>query len=186
MPYPQRLHHETPGWVKSGATFHLRLRVAKEQQTPLIDPVLGKALLSAFENYHERQHWHCSLTLLMPDHVHALIAFPVDGSMTRTVGAWKRYTTRFEGVRWQTNFFDHRIRHDREFAETWHYILRNPVAKSLCQIETEWPWSWRPDSNVARGEVEPGVPAGLVRCSHVQQPAGDGGFHLESPGNRAR
>jgi REP element-mobilizing transposase RayT len=111
--YPQRLHHETPGWVKSGACFHIRLRAALEQRTPLTEPKLADELLLTVQNYHERLLWHCSLMLLMPDHIHALLAFPADAAMNKTVGAWKRYATRALGVKWQANFFDHRIRNEK-------------------------------------------------------------------------
>lgn len=54
----------------------------------------------------------------MPDHIHALVAFPSDKSMSTVVGSWKRYTTRFLHVKWQVNFFDHRIRNGNELRET--------------------------------------------------------------------
>jgi putative transposase len=113
------------------------------QVQPLTDPVLGRQLLLAAENYHLRHQWYCLVLLLMPDHIHALVAFPPDKSMTGVVGSWKRYTARFLGVTWQPNFFDHRIRHDHSVSETWDYILRNPVVKGLCAVEADWSWVWR-------------------------------------------
>ena len=141
--YPERLHHETPGWVKTGSLFHVRLRTASDQVLPLTKPELAMQLLAAAQNYHGRELWHCALLLLMPDHIHALLAFPADTSMAKTIGAWKRYATRELGVKWQANFFDHRIRNEVERAETWAYILRNPLAKNLCAQESEWPWVWK-------------------------------------------
>jgi putative transposase len=88
--WPQRLHHELPGWIKSGAIFHVRLRVDARQPTPLVDEQLGPKLLAAAQNYHRRDEWHCLLFLLMPDHIHALLAFPPEKSMSSVVGGWKR------------------------------------------------------------------------------------------------
>ena len=140
--YPGRLHHQTPSWVESGSLFHVRVRVATEQKIQLIDSVLGYELLQAASRYHETGRWWCELFMLMPDHWHGLMVFPSEPGMSSVMRDWKRGTTRFERVRWQDNFFDHRIRNAAERAEKWHYIRRNPVVKGLCQDEEAWPWWW--------------------------------------------
>lgn len=142
--FPQRLHHATPGWVRPGATFHIRLRVAAENPSPLTQPPVASALLAAARDYHERSRWHCRVFLVMSDHAHALIAFPRDEAMSRVIGEWKRYIARTHRVVWQVNFFDYRLRHDHELTETADYIRRNPVVKSLCTTPAEWPWVWSP------------------------------------------
>lgn len=58
------------------------------------------------------------------------------------VGNWKKGTARFQGVQWQENFFDHRIRTRQEAMEKWHYIRLNPVAKNLCRRSDDWPHCW--------------------------------------------
>jgi len=78
----------------------------------------------------------------MPDHLHALLAFPREPGMAATIREWKRGAARLQGVKWQENFFDHRIRSDKFRAETWHYIRRNPVAKGLCPDEDSWTYWW--------------------------------------------
>jgi hypothetical protein len=49
---------------------------------------------------------------------------------------------RLHGVHWQSNFFDHRIRHEAEADETWTYLGNNPVVKGLASAPEEWPWRW--------------------------------------------
>ena len=85
-PFPPKLklHHRTPGWISDGETFHIRIRVDRSQPIPLTAPALAAALLDSVRIYHERTRWHCSLFLLMPDHLHALIAFPPPSAMSRT------------------------------------------------------------------------------------------------------
>jgi hypothetical protein len=102
--YPRRLYHETPGWVRDGALFHIRLRAAAKQAS-LISPTLAAEILTAVRRYHNLGHWWCELFLLMPDHVHALLAFPKEPGMTITVRNWKRGTNRFQQVEWQEGFF---------------------------------------------------------------------------------
>ncbi len=140
--YPQRLHHTTPGWVKEGALFHVRLRVAEGQAGALTEAILATKLLEAAKHYHSAGHWWCDLFLLMPDHVHALLAFPREPGMSVVIRNWKRGAARLQGVRWQENYFDHRVRTQAEAQEKWLYIRRNPVVKGLCASENNWPHWW--------------------------------------------
>jgi REP element-mobilizing transposase RayT len=149
--YPARLHHRTPGWVKSGALFHLRVRAAKEQQPALTSPSLAQDLLASARRHHQLGHWWCELFLLMPDHAHAMVSFPVVPGLAESVRSWKRGTARLQHVHWQENFFDHRLRDTDESAETWRYIRRNPVVKGLCAEEDDWCWWCAPASEEHAG-----------------------------------
>ena len=146
VPYPRRLHHLGPR-TKPGLVYHIRLRVAADTPQRLTDPLLAARLLEAVQFYHVHGRWDCRVALLMPDHVHAMLSFPVQESMSATIGAWKSYTTRRLGVRWQANYFDHRIRDQHNLQVKGAYILRNPVVKGLCEREVDWPWVW-PRSHV--------------------------------------
>jgi REP element-mobilizing transposase RayT len=139
--YPGRLHHDTPTWVHDGARFHIRLR-AHPNQTPLTTPGLATELLLAVRRYHQLEHWWCELFLLMPDHAHAILAYPATPGMTITIRNWKRGTNRFQHAKWQEGFFHHRLRTDSELNDKWNYIRRNPVVKGLCAAEDDWPWWW--------------------------------------------
>jgi putative transposase len=145
--YPQRLHHEIPSWVRVGSVFHVRLRVAGNNVRPLTQPDIAPVLLGFVRHYHDHGRWHCLLFLLMPDHAHAFLAFPREGHMSRVVGAWKHYATHTLGIRWQANYFDHRIRHASGLEEKHAYILRNPVVKGLCLREVDGAWVWSPPTS---------------------------------------
>jgi len=141
-PFPPKLklHHHTPSWVPDGESFHIRIRVDRTQARSLIEPVLASALLDSVRFYHQRARWHCSLFLLMADHLHALLAFPPPSAMSRTVGDWKKYHTLKHRVAWQDGYFDHRIRDAKEFEEKATYVRHNPVVKGLCARPEDWPW----------------------------------------------
>ena len=70
-------------------------------------------LLAAMKFNHERFVWHCRLCLLMPDHLHAIIAFPREPGMQTTVKNWKKFVAGKHGEEWQRDFFDHRLRPSR-------------------------------------------------------------------------
>ena len=135
-----RLHHEVPSWVDPGAVFHIRIRCEKENTPPLTDAKLAAALLDSVRFYQARQVWHATVFLLMPDHLHALLSFPRDKSMSRVIGEWKHFHAVKNGVRWQENYFDHRLRGEDQIEFKYQYILNNPVAKGHCKKPEEWPW----------------------------------------------
>jgi putative transposase len=135
----RRLHHRTPSWVEHDAVFHIRIRL-HDPVTALTDPHLARALLDSAAFYHHQTTWHCHLFLLMPDHLHALLVFPFERDMRLIVGRWKAWHVRTSKVRWQDNFFDHRIRSPRELQLKAKYIRQNPVVKGLCAKADDWPW----------------------------------------------
>ena len=78
----------------------------------------------------------------MPDHLHALISFPPEALMEKTVRDWKRYVAKETGIRWQDGFFDHRLRSDASFEEKVGYIRMNPVRAGLVLRMKDWPYVW--------------------------------------------
>jgi len=138
--FGKKLHHEVPSWVPDGSRFHIRIRAASEYRRALIEPEIAKHLLESVIFYHERRRWHATIFLLMPDHLHAILSFPSQESMSRVIGQWKRYQAKELGIVWQDNFFDHRLRNDAEADLKYDYIRRNPVVQNLCAATDDWPW----------------------------------------------
>ena len=106
----------------------------------MTDPDIASRLIDSVLHYDKISKWHAQLFMIMPDHVHALLAFPADSGMAATIGGWKRFHHSQNGIQWQDNFFDHRIRNQDEFDEKAAYIRRNTVVKGLCGAEDDWTW----------------------------------------------
>ena len=142
--FPSKLHHEVPPWVESGALFHIRIALDHlTKQRTLTEPELGQKLLDSAGCYEERQRWRITIFLLMPDHLHALLSFARDESMSRVISDWKHFHSRKLRVAWQDGYFDHRLRDDErgeQLSEKMNYIRQNPVAAGLCTPGEEWPW----------------------------------------------
>ena len=149
--FPERLHHSVPHWVEPGTLFHIRIRLDREkQQRPLVDLSLAQALLNSAKFYEGTMRWHFTLFLVMPDHVHAVLSFPRDKSMSEVIRDWKRFHTRTHRVKWQEGYFDHRLRSDErgiQLSAKLNYIRQNPVAAGLCARAEEWPWIIDPFAN---------------------------------------
>ncbi len=146
MSYPGRvrLPHEVPPWVADGNFFFITINCQPRSGNPLCRAGIGDAILGAAAHYHLDLRWHCRLMLLMPDHLHSIIAFPREPGLKTTVTAWKRYLARVHSIAWQRDFFDHRLRNHHEAAAKTDYIRKNPVRKGLCQRVEEWPWIYHP------------------------------------------
>lgn len=103
-------------------------------------------MLAAVAHNHEKLLWHCRLALLMPDHLHAILAFPPAPGLATTLTNWKKFIARQHGVEWQRDFFDHRLRNDQELQEKMSYILMNPVRKGICERVEDWVWVYHPNN----------------------------------------
>ena len=52
--FGRRPNHQTPGWVATDATFHIRVRTSPDSP-PLTEPPVAKALLESARLYAERR-----------------------------------------------------------------------------------------------------------------------------------
>ncbi len=76
--------------------------------------------------------------VVMPNHLHMLVAFPDSVSLKKQCYSWMRYTaTRINrlagrsGSLWQEEPFDHLVRSERQLDYLRAYIAENPVKASL-------------------------------------------------------
>lgn len=82
----------------------------------------------------------CRLALAMPDHFHALMGFPGGKSMVQVISAFKSWLASRYGIRWQRDFFDHRLRGWESAQEKAKYIRMNPVRAGLVANPADWPY----------------------------------------------
>ena len=118
--------------------YHYQLSASGEESThPSRN--MGRQVTGAAIHNHEKFTWHCRLCLLMPDHLHAIISFPREPGMKTVVSNWKKFLSLNFGIKWQRDFFDHRLRDEQQLQEKTSYILMNPVRKGLCERPDDWP-----------------------------------------------
>lgn len=135
--FPRRLYHEVPSWAEDGVLFHIRIALERGvKQNPLTDPPLARAILNSATLYQQEERWHITVFLLMPDHLHALLSFLRNESMSSVISDWKRFHARNSGVVWQEGYFDHRLRDDErgeQLSIKIDYIRQNPVAAGFMR-----------------------------------------------------
>ncbi len=139
----KKLPHATPSWVADRAVFFVTINVLERGKNTLCDDPVATALFESMKFRQQRGDWHIYLLLLMPDHLHGLFAFPRDRSMKRMISSWKEYTAKAISIRWQSDFFDHRLRDHESFAAKEDYIRMNPVRKGYVADPNEWRYVYR-------------------------------------------
>ncbi len=144
LPVRKKLPHAVPQWVPDGSWFFITIKCVPQGKNQLCRADTGTAVIAALAYNHEKLVWHCRLALLMPDHVHAILAFPPEPGMKMTLKNWKKFVAGKLRIEWQRDFFDHRLRNDQELQEKTSYILMNPVRKGLCERAEDWVWVYRP------------------------------------------
>lgn len=103
----------------------------------------------------EEALWHFDGTryrllawVIMPNHVHTVIAVPGNTPVRRIVQSWKSFTALEANRRrggagrfWQPDYFDRTIRDERHLKAVIQYIENNPVQAGLATQPEDWPFS---------------------------------------------
>lgn len=131
------LGHTPPAFVPSGSWFFITLCCQQRGPNQLCLPAISKTLLADGTFYHFSQRWVLHL-LLMPDHLHLIAGFPKAEDMSIVIRDWKRLTARRTGIKWQRNYFDHRVRPDEGLQQKTDYIRENPVRAGLVTSAEDW------------------------------------------------
>ncbi|MBC8008599.1 MAG: transposase [Burkholderiales bacterium] len=129
-----------PDWVEDGAVYFITICCAERGANQLCVPAVADEIFEAVRFRQTRRDWHVHLLVLMPDHLHALISFGRDKAMKAVLANFKEIVAKKTAVRWQRDFFDHRLRSDESHDEKVAYIRRNPVRKGLVTVAVEWPY----------------------------------------------
>jgi len=146
LPVRTRLPHTIPQWVAEGSWFFITIKCVPPGKNQLCRADVGDSVLTAMAHNHDKLVWYCRLGLLMPDHLHAIISFPREPGMKTVISNWKKFVAGRFGVKWQRDFFDHRLRDHHELQEKTSYILMNPVRTELCERAEDWVWVYRPET----------------------------------------
>jgi putative transposase len=134
------LDHSAHFAAQFGAIYFVTICCRKRDRNQLCHRPVAEKIFKTAAIYDERQQWYLVLLLLMPDHLHTLVSIGGETSLSKLIGHFKRATTKFAGVHWQRNFFDHRLRGDEGPVAKAAYIRQNPVRAGFVVKEEEWPY----------------------------------------------
>ena len=129
--------------MRDDAVFFITLCCEPRGENQLCRPEIAEPVFESIAFRNGKGVWHLRLCVLMPDHLHALVAFPHDASMKRVLSTWKEHLAKQCGVKWQRDFFDHRLRGEEGYRDKASYIRENPVRKGLVSAADTWPYVWQ-------------------------------------------
>ena len=143
-PVRNRLPHEVPLWIDpSKEDYFITICCRERKRNQLADQRVGQALIDTIRHRNDRQIWYAHLAVVMPDHMRMVLAFPdMERPVQTIVSKWKEWTAKSLGIRWQRDFFEHRLRREESFREKADYVLANPVRAGLVEREEDWPYTF--------------------------------------------
>lgn len=120
---------------------------------------LKRIVLGVLNGLLEEFSARCVGFVLMPEHVHAIVWFPVIGQLSRFLHEWKRRSSLNirkwyretapeyfreigEGNRfWQPKYYSFELYETAKIEEKLTYMHLNPVRRGLVERATDWKWS---------------------------------------------
>ena len=142
LPVRKTLPHEIPPWIDpNGEIYFITICCRQRKVNQLCVQPIAARLLESVVYRQQIAQWFAHLWLLMPDHLHTLLSFPRDTSVQRTVAAWKSWTAKQNGIAWQRDFFEHRLRAGGNLQMKADYIRANPARAGLAHAGDLWPFS---------------------------------------------
>jgi len=109
--------------------------------TPHIAPALHNEI-TAIES---SGHWQLRGAVVMPDHLHLFVRVIGLLEISRCVARLKsktKHSLNANDLRWQGNFYEHRLRADDSVESVLRYLHLNPYRENLVLITETWPWFW--------------------------------------------
>ena len=107
----------------------------------LRDPILAH-IVSDTLKFFDGDRYDLASFIVMPNHVHILVQFRDDVSLTKQTESWLRFSARQineqlnqTGPFWQSEPFDHLVRSDEQFVYLSDYVRNNPTKAGLKEGE---------------------------------------------------
>ena len=143
LPKRKTLNHSIPSWVNDGAICFITICCDQRGGNLLCEPEKFKVMLEAFQHYESKGWYSVRLFTAMPDHIHLLIGFNPQFETKESIRMWKSFCAKKLELKWQSGFFDHRIRDDESLVAKAEYIVNNPVRAGLAERVEDWPYFYR-------------------------------------------
>jgi len=140
-PLPRRLRRLQNVWAGDGFPRFFLTICTQDRLAVLANDTVHQRLRGFMAGSVARYGWHVGGYVLMPDHLHLLVA---QGHGAVTLGEWVKALKAMLGrreFRWQPGFFDHVLRSRESETEKWEYIRHNPVRKQLVTRPEDWPYA---------------------------------------------
>ena len=134
------MHHDEPLWIRHAPELFLTVCCSPRGPNQLCLEPAASTVMGAVQFYIDNGTWWTEKFLLMPDHFHAVVCVAPNRDVSRVIGAFKRFTARRAGIRWQCNHFVQPLGSQQTRVLKWGHVLDNPVRAGLVATADEWPY----------------------------------------------
>jgi|SRR3990170_4976975 len=117
-------------------------------RVPLFSDAADARILLKALQFVRRERAYLLAYVIMPDHLHVVIAPRPPYTVSQIMQTVKGYTSRAinakngdRGPLWQRSFYDRMIRDEEQLGVTTRYIHGNPVTAGLVQEAEHYPFS---------------------------------------------
>jgi RecG-like helicase/REP element-mobilizing transposase RayT len=174
-----------PHFEKPWAIYAITITTTRRRT---LSPQARSIVLNAWRHFHDTRYELFAICV-MPDHVDALFQpWPKNEtsheeakfwSLAELIRSLKSFTAREinraerkTGTVWEKETFDRYIRSDRDLAEKFHYILRNPWDAGVAGQNEEYPWIWTADDEMraSKGSSPQNAATGTLQACAPQTP----------------
>lgn len=131
--------------VSQPYTDYFRTLCTDDRRTGLTSPVVAPALRAEIEHIESDGYWTIRGAVIMPDHLHLLATLHDKLPLSRVIARFKsksRPTLAAAGLKWQGNYYEHRLREAESIAGVLLYIFLNPYRAGLLPASNTYPWFW--------------------------------------------
>ena len=117
--------------------------VTANRQSGLTSAENGAGLLETCRSQYRDGDYNLLMATLMPDHLHLLLTLGKRLTLSQVIGKFKSLSpleAAGSSLRWQDNFFDHRLRRNDALEPFARYLFLNPYRAGLIDTAETWPW----------------------------------------------
>jgi REP element-mobilizing transposase RayT len=115
------------------------------RQPGLSDRSVASTIRHEVEAIQSAGYWTVRGATIMPDHFHLLVTLHDKLPLGRTIARFKsmtRVALSASGLRWQGNYYEHRLRDTDGIEGVLLYIFLNPYRAGLLPPSSTYPWFW--------------------------------------------
>jgi RecG-like helicase/REP element-mobilizing transposase RayT len=145
-----------PHFEKPWAIYAVTMATSRRRH---LSPEDRTIVLDALAHFHN-ERYELFAACVMPDHVHFLIqpwikgdkidtdepVFWKLGDLLKSVKSFSAHKINklesASGSLWEKERFDRYVRSDRDLAEKFRYIVRNPWEAGIVRADQDYPWVW--------------------------------------------
>ena len=100
----------------------------------------ARLIINALKQSDELQHTNTLAFVVMPDHVHWLLALSGNQKLHQVIKTIKsKVTIKIGQPIWQAGYYDHAVRKDEDIVNIARYIIANPIRAGLVKRVGDYP-----------------------------------------------